>query len=440
MLYNYTNNMSLNGSPKYNWKGAKEYIKDTNKEMGKKAALEQFNIVRDSEEFKEHEIERKKKLQEQDEKYLVGLNSRKTEIKPEQIKQQENLKDFKSIQDKIERAKKFSEGDPESDFSVSEMNELAKDIYTIKDESIRNIFAEELINIQTTINKRNTVENQYSKPEENLEEESNSKNKIEKLRKKGVGMTWPTPNKKVASYIERLFTADLSKGEHWDLVKEFSKDLAKKGSEYLITTPLGIEKNRKKIKDEIEKVMDYPGFEELIKNDKFMKRNKIKKPYQLSSLLEKLQEPGFDLFKDEQDKLKNEEKKIIKKAIDIFNYYKSTPEYLDDKNEDDEEKADVEARKKNRKLSKRLNRLASVVDKEDLKKKKRDIVGIREKADFRDFIETLEKTSGLEITEEEEYKKFIERALTKIREEELLSRGQVRDIEDYISKSEAKAA
>jgi hypothetical protein len=487
--------MSLNGAPKYNQKGVKEYIKDTSRDLGKKAALEQFNLIRDTEVFKEYEKERKEKLKEQDEKYLVGLNSKKTEIKQEPVKQQESL-GFKSIENKIKEAIKFSEGNQESNFSVSEFNELAKEVYTIKDENVRNKFAEELINIQTRINTQNSLVKEipneyvgaysntttgaisqrdiktgkfttlseglkqeskdqidllnYSKnikykldpnlvnPLEKFKRNKNEKeNEIEKLSKKGVGITWPTQNKKVASYIERLFTADLSKGEHWDLVKEFGKDLGRKGSEYLITTPFGIEKNRKKIKDEIEKVMDYPGFEELIKNDKFMKKSQIKRPYQLSSLFEKLQNPGFDLFKEEQDKLKNEEKKIIKKAIDIFNYYKTTPEYLDDKHEDEEEKADKEGRKENKKLSKTLNRLASSINKEDLKKKKRDIQGIREKADFRNFIETLEKSSGLAVFDDEEYKEFIDRTLTKIREDNLLSRSQVRDIEDYISKSKA---
>jgi hypothetical protein len=512
--------MSLNGSPKYNRKATEKFVKNYKEIWNKEKGLNEFHLNEDPDTYKE---EKKRIQRELDEKYLVknigassdiktGAISKRNEkgnsIKLSEVLRKKSLDQmiFKSTQNKIERARKFSEGDPKSDFSVSEMNELAKEVYTIKDQDVRNKFAEELINIQTKINTQNKFNDyvgtssniktgiiskrdgkgNFVKMSDRLKQESKDqrdllnfskdnielnkldpnlinplekfkinkkekevptlgnnkedKNKIEKLSKKGVGMTWPTPNKKVASYIERLFTANLDKGEHWKLVGEFSKDLAKKGSEYLITTPLGIEKNRKKIKDEIEKVMDYPGFEELIKNDKFMKKNKIKKPYQLSSLLEKLQEPGFDLFKEEQDKLKNNEKKIIKKAIDIFNYYKTTPEYLDDKNEDDEEKADAETSKKNKKLSKRLNRLASNIDQEDLKKKKRDIQGIREKADFRNFIETLENSSGLTVTNEEEYKNFIERALIKIREDNLMSRGQVRDIEDYISKSEAKAA
>lgn len=435
--------MSLNGSPKYNPKDFKEI-------WNKKSGL---NESGSNEDLKDYEEEKKRIEKEQDRKYLIknlGASSNintgeitKIDKKGNSVELSKDLKRksldqmvFKSTQNKIERARKFSEADPGSDFSVSEFNELAKEVYTIKDESIRNKFAEELINIQTKINTLNIQEVNNSK-KETIVKELEPENKIDKLSKKGVGMTWPTQNKKVASYIERLCTADLSKGEHWSLVKEFGKDLGKKGSEYLITTPLGIEKNRKKIKDEIEKVMDYLGFEELIHNDKFMKKNNIKKPYQLSSLLEKLQEPGFDLFKDEKDKLKNDEKKIIKKAIDLFNYYKSTPEYMDDKNEAEEEKADTEARKKNKNLSKRLNRLVRSVNIEDLKKKKRDIVGIREKADFREFIETLENSTGLSVIDEEEYKQFIERALIKIREDNLLSRGQVREIEDYILKSKA---
>lgn len=486
--------MSLNRVPKYKQKEAKEYIKDTARRLGKDAALEQFDLIRDSESFKEYEKERKQKLKEQDEKYLVGLNNKKREINQEPKNQQESL-GFKSIENKIKEAIKFSEGNQESNFSISKFNELAKEVYTIKDENIRNKFAEELIDIQTKINTQNSLvreipeeyigassniktgtinkrdeRGRFREMSESLKEESKdqrdllnySKNikynldpnivnplekfkrnkeekeeEIEKLSKKGVGMTWPTPNKKVAGYIERLFTADLKKGEHWKLIKEFGKDLGRKGSEYLITTPFGIEKNRKKIKDEIEKVIDYPGFEELIKNDHLMKKNKIKRPYQLSSLLQKLQNPGFDLFKKEEDKLKKEEKRIIKRAIDIFNYYKSTQEYLEDKHEAEEEKNIKEDGKKSKRLSKTLNKLAVLINKEDLKKKKRDIEGIKEKANFREFIETLERSSRLTILDDEEYREFIDRSLEKIRADNLLSRGQVRNIEDYISQSKA---
>lgn len=419
---------------------------------------------------------------------------------------------------KIEEAKRFSEGDPNVNFSFEQFNDLCKEVYEMKDESMRNKFAENLINISTGLSNRINLEEHigassdiktgkifkrnekgqfvemseklkqeskdqqellnYSKNvnnfntldpnlvnptakklnqnqesvEDNEEEDENSQNekraeeksfeeKIEnkdKLKKKGVGMTWPTPNKKVAYYIEKMFTADLSKGEHWKIAGELGKDLSKLGSEYLITTPLGIEKNRKKIKDEIEKVMDYPGFEELIKNDKFMKKNNIKRPSQLSSLLEKLQEPGFDIFKEDKDKLKNTEKKIIKKAIDIFNYYKTTKDYLDDTHEAEEEKKDIEAGKKSRKLAKTLNRLVDESDKEYFKKKKKDIEGIKQAGNFRELIETLEKSSGLSLEEDEEYRKFIDRALEKIREDKTLNRSQIRDIEDYLKQKDEK--
>ncbi len=352
---------------------------------------------------------------------------------------------FKSIENKIKEAIKFSESNPESNFSVSEFNELAKEVYTIKDENIRNKFVEELINIQTKINNQinlhttqtNTLLNNISSTPPSPPSPSSPPNppspplppsptppvpptpphipgrkksfsSQERLTNKGIG--W-THNEKVSNFIERMFTDDPIK-----LAKEVGLLAGLNGSK-LFTGLLGIDKNRNKIVKALKDVLDNKGFKKILSENKIDTEN-------LKGLLDKLKKSGADLFKNKEDKLTNQERQLLKKTLTIYNNYIESEDYEEDKYIKDKIKQNEDINK----TTGKIKRLTESLRKSDLKETIQDMKNIIKDEYTLDLIFSLEKASKLSMTPTETVEDFIRRAVNEMRNDRILSGTDLAEI------------